>query len=99
MLNEAYRYRFGDEVCFDEVLGTIDLSILAVQSLHGEARTRLDARFVSDTEKKSVVIDATSSVGDALNQIFVGFARREFGLTAFRIERLPAARPSLRASA
>jgi len=94
MSREVYRYRFGEGVPFADVLATLDLSMIAVESLHGESRSRLDARYADDCERRSVVIDASTHVGLALNQVFVGFARREFGEHAFRVERvdrLPAA--------
>lgn len=88
MSREVYRYAFGNDVAFAEVLATLDLSLIAVESLHGESRSRLDARFVDDEPKRAIVIDASTEVGRALNQVFVGYVRREFGETAFRVERL-----------
>lgn len=88
MPREVYRYRFGDDAPFADVLATLDLSMIAVESLHGEARSRLDVRFIDDPERRSIVIDASTHVGQALNQVFVGYARREFGEGAFRIERV-----------
>lgn len=94
MAREVYRYGFDDSVPFMEVLATVDLALIAVESLHGESRSRLDARFTDDPAKRAVVIDASTDVGRALNHLFVGFARREFGEGAFRVERgdrMPAA--------
>lgn len=88
MPREAYRYIFGDTVPFAEVLATVDLSLIAVESLHGESRSRLDARFSDDAAKRAVVIDASTDVGRALNQVFIGYVRREFGEGAVRVERL-----------
>jgi len=88
MPREVYRYVFGQEVPFAEVLSTLDLALIAVESLHGESRSRLDARFTDDPAKRAVVIDASTHVGQALNQVFVGFVRREFGEDAFRFERV-----------
>ncbi len=68
MSREVYRYVFGQEVPFAEVLATLDLSLIAIESLHGESRSRLDARFVNDPPSRAVVIDAATPVGQALNQ-------------------------------
>ena len=87
MPREVYRYVFSEHVPFDDVLDTVDLAVIAVQSLHGEERTRLDARFVSDPKRRTLAIDATTPVGQALNQLFVGYARREFGDGAFEVQR------------
>lgn len=88
MSRPAYRYVLCRPVPFPEVMDTFDLALIAVQSLHGQEKTRLDARFASDSGKRTLVIDAGTAVGEALNQIFTGFARREFGEHGFRIERL-----------
>lgn len=88
MLRPAYRYVLCSPIPFPEVMSTLDLALIAVQSLHGQEKTRLDARFASDAGKRTLVIDAGTAVGEALNQIFTGFARREFGEHALRIERV-----------
>jgi len=88
MPREVYRYVLCRPIPFPEVLATLDLALIAVQSLHGAERTRLDARFASDPRRQTLVIDAATPVGQALNQVFVGFARRELGDDAFRVERL-----------
>lgn len=88
MPREVYRYVFGQEVPFADVLATLDLALLAVESLHGESRSRLDARFTDDPAQRAVVIDASTTVGQALNQVFVGYATREFGEGAFRVGRV-----------
>lgn len=88
MPNHVFRYILCRPIPFPDVLATLDLALIAVQSLHGQERTRLDARFASDAGKLTLAIDAGTAVGQALNQIFTGFARREFGEHAFRIERV-----------
>lgn len=87
MSRDVYRYVFEHEVPFEEVLATLDLAVTAVECLHGESRTRLDARFADDAAKRAVVIDASTDVGQALNQVFVGYARREIGESTFSVER------------
>lgn len=88
MSREVYRYRFNQGPSFEEVLATLDLALIAVESLHGESRSRLDARFTSDAARRAVVIDASTPVGQSLNQVFTGYARREFGEGSFRVERI-----------
>ena len=85
-----YRFRFDRNLPFDEVEATLMLAILAVQGLHGESRTCLDAAHSLDAEKRVIVINADTNVGADLNKLFVSFARREFGETAFRVERVGA---------
>ena len=88
MPREVYRYSFERTVSFTEALATLDLAILAAESLHGECRARLDARFIDDEMTRTIVIDASTEVGRCFNQVFVGFVRREFGDRSFRVERL-----------
>lgn len=87
MSREVFRYDFGQDVPFAEVLATLDLALIAIEAMHGESRSRLDARFADDPVKHTVVIDASTPVGQALNQVFVGYARLGFGETAFQVER------------
>lgn len=88
MANEIYRHILCRPVPFFEVMATFDLALIAVESLHGVERTRLDARFASDAGRRTLAIDAGTPVGQALNQVFTGFARREFGEHAFKVERI-----------
>jgi hypothetical protein len=90
MQSEVYRYVFGTEVPADEVEGTLLLSLLAAESLHGEAQTRLDARHYFDADQRACVVDASTVVGRDLNRLFVGFVRREFGADAFQVARVAA---------
>ena len=90
MQRDIYRYVFDSGVDFSEVTATLDLAFIAIESLHGESRARLDARFTSEPSRRTVVLDATTPVGQALNQVFVGFARREFGEDAFAVRRVEA---------
>lgn len=88
MSRVVYRYQFVEGVSFDEALATLELSLIAVESMYGDSRSRLDARFVDDAKRRLIVIDGSTALGRALNEIFVGYARREFGERAFRVERV-----------
>ncbi len=87
MALQAYRYEFDDSISFFDVLALLDEAITNAESIHGTERVRLDARFAEDTARGVLVIDATTEVGQTLNQLFVGLARRTFGEAAFAIER------------
>ena len=64
------------------------LAVMATESLHGEAQTRLDAGHFLDPIKRACVIDAGTPVGRDLNRLFTGFLSREFGADAFVVERV-----------
>ncbi len=87
MALQAYRYTFHQSVAFLDVLATLDEAITNAESIHGTERVRLDARFAEDAARGIVVIDATTEVGQTVNQLFVGLARRTFGDAAIAIER------------
>ncbi len=94
MTREIYRYAFSPQVPFVEAMATLELALIAVESLHGEARARMDARFAGCPLTRVLVVDSSTHVGQALNQVFVGYARREFGEASFTVTRCPAAAPS-----
>jgi hypothetical protein len=88
MTEPVYRYQFETTVPAEEVETTLVLSILAVEALHGESQTRLDAGHAFDGARRRVVIDAATPVGRDLNRVFIGFVTREFGPGSFRVERV-----------
>lgn len=94
MTREIYRYVFTPQASFHEVLATLELALIAVESLHGEARARMDARLAGRPLARTLVIDASTHVGQALNQVFVGYVRREFGEASFTVTRCPASATS-----
>jgi hypothetical protein len=85
MSQEAYEYQFDENVPGDELEQTFLLCVLAVESLHGEARVRLDGRYCLNAKTHRCTIDAGTAVGRELNRIFAGFVAREFGPTSFRV--------------
>jgi hypothetical protein len=88
MSQNVYRYQITDPEIMVEAQATFDLALLGVQSLHGETRTRLDAKYASDDGKRAFVIDATTAVGESLNHLFAGYLRQEFGERGFHVQRL-----------
>ena len=87
MTEPTYRYTIDPSVPTAEVEITLLLSVIAVESLHGESQARLDAVHALDRGARSVVIDAATAVGRDLNRLFAGFLAREFGATSFTVER------------
>lgn len=88
MSQTLYRYRIAAEVPSEEIEATLLLALFAVESLHGESQTRLDAAHHFDAEHHACILDAGTAVGRDFNRLFVGFLRREFGEDVFRVERL-----------
>lgn len=88
MNKEIYRHTFEPSARMQDVEEALLLAVLAVESLHGQSRVRMDASYCINADKRVCVIDATTPVGRDLCRIFTGFAIREFGETAFKVRRI-----------
>jgi len=88
MLTNSIRFDFGCGVPMRDAEGTLRLALLAVESLVGADRVRLEAHFSIDREGRCIVIDTTAKPGRLLALVFSGYARREFGCNAVAVEHL-----------
>jgi len=86
-----YRYTFNESVSMPEAEATLQLAILAAESLFGEATVRLSAGYTIDEDKRVCVLDATNEVGRSICQIYTGYVTHEFGADAFRVRQVEAA--------
>ena len=89
MSRRVYRYVFRGDVSFREAVAILDLALVAVEGIHGEARARMDARFARHPTARTLVVDASTAVGHTLNQVLVGYLRRGFGDTSFSVSLCP----------
>ena len=87
MTHDTYKYRFDESVPAQELEDTFMLAMLAVESLHGRSRVRMESRFNLDKARRTCVIDASTDVGSDLARIFTGFATKEYGERSVLIER------------
>jgi len=87
MTRETYRYTFDPSARMQEVEEALLLAALAVESLYGQSRVRMDAAYCLNAEKRTCVIDAATQVGRDICRIFTGFVIREFGEQAFSVRR------------
>ena len=78
MTHDTYKYRFDESVPAQELEDTFMLAMLAVESLHGRSRVRMESRFNLDKARRTCVIDASTDVG---------FATKEYGERSVLIER------------
>ena len=88
MTQESYKYRFDQAVPAEDLEDTFMLALLAVESLHSRSRVRMEGRFTIDKQSRTCTINAATTVGRDLARIFTGFATREYGERAVRIERI-----------
>jgi hypothetical protein len=86
MIQESFHYRFAESVPEQELEETLMLAVLAVESLHGRSRVRMESRFNLDKAGRTCVIDASTDVGRDLARIFTGYSVREYGERSVRIE-------------
>ena len=93
MARELYRYRFPSKIAIEDIESTFLLAIVGIESLHGEAQTRMDLSHTFDTTLRGCVIDASSLAGRNLARLFTGLLSREFGSDSFQVERIGAASP------
>ena len=87
MARECMVFHFHQAVPMGDVESTLHLARLAVASLHGDDRVRLQAETEVDRTRRICRIETTREVGQALALIFGGYVRREFGDDAVQIER------------
>lgn len=90
MSDRIFRYRFAPDVPIDEVEATLVAAIMTTESLHGEVQVRLDVAHAFDPDQRSCVIDATTTVGQDLNRLFLGYVLREFGADSLSVEHVHA---------
>lgn len=79
---------FDPTVPLDEINGTLQLSLMAVESLHGVDRLRLEPPPHLFHRERTCVIDTSTKVGRTTASIFLGYARREFGNAAVIVSSL-----------
>lgn len=79
MKKQLYIYRFARTIPVRDIEETLMLALMAVESLHGHVRLRMDGRYRFDKGKRLCEIDATTKVGADLAEIFTGYATREYG--------------------
>ncbi len=87
---ETYKYRFDQSVPAQDLEDTFMLALLAVESMYGHSRVRMESRFNLDKQNRTCFIDAATKVGCDLASIFTGFATKEYGERAVMIDREPA---------
>jgi hypothetical protein len=88
MPRDFYRYRFRSEIDLRDAEDTLLLAILAAEGLFGEAQVRMDAGYAVDHSIHTVIVDASTDVGQAVSAIFTAFALREFGRCAVDVRRV-----------
>lgn len=87
MTVDVFRFEFDPSVPLPEAEMTLQLAMIALEGLVGEARIRLGAAYHVDAARRTLIVDGTTAIGAALVRIFTGLALREFGDDAFVVRR------------
>ena len=90
---------FDKDVPMSEAAGTLELALLATESLHGTERVRLGAAWSFDRAARRVTIDASTEIGHTLALVFFGLSRREFGAASVHIRHALSARAEIAGAA
>jgi hypothetical protein len=88
MARDIYRYQFRGDIALGEAEQTLLLAILAAEGLFGEAQVRMDAGYAIDSSIHTIIVDASTDVGQAVSAIFTAFVLREFGRHAVHVRRV-----------
>jgi len=84
---EFYRYRFDNSIPSRDIEDTFMLALLAVESIYGYSRVRMESRFSLDRQNRTCTIHTSTKTGSDLASIFTGFATIEYGESAVKIDR------------
>jgi len=87
MTNKNYKFNFEQSVKATELEATLLIALLAVESLHGLTAVRMECRFNMDKTNRTCQIDVSTQPGKDLASIFTGFAIKEYGERAVKIEK------------
>ena len=79
------KFSFKPSVDLEQAEGTLLLSIIAAEALHGQATVRLEACYLFSEEKQACVIEHRGKVSDDIIKIFTGFLIHEFGEDSFSV--------------
>ena len=88
MPKNFYHFRLDSDIPIEEIENTLMLALVAVNSLHGVTRVRLDCQFVLDKKRRHVLVDGNTPVGRCFARILAGFADYAYGETGFRFRRI-----------
>jgi hypothetical protein len=88
----AYRFVFDPAVSLAEAEMTLHLALVAVEGLYGQARVRMQAAYKVRPDEHAIVVDASTTIGGSLAEVFTSLSLKEFGDDAVHVRR--AAQPT-----
>ena len=88
MPKNFYHFRLDSDIPIEEIEDTLMLALVAVNSLHGLTRVRLDCQFVLDKKRRHVLVDGNTTVGRCFALLLAGYIDYAFGEHRFRFRRI-----------
>jgi hypothetical protein len=85
MRDTRFRFEFAADVDVAEAQGTLGLSLLAAEGLHGDAKVRTDVAYSVDAVRSEIHVSGRGVTLDHVVQIFTSLLTHEFGREAFRV--------------
>lgn len=87
MRDTEFRFQFTADVDLAEAEGTLRLSLLAAEGLHGEAKVRTEVTFAVDPVRAEIRVAGGGIVTENVVQICTALLTHEFGREAFTVRR------------
>jgi len=85
LIRTVYKFSFDDSFAMDDVEQILALSVIPVESIHGESAMLVDGRFAVNKRRRTCLIDAESQLGNDLARVFTGFLNAKAG-GSFRVD-------------
>lgn len=82
------RLRFKNKTDMRSVEETVALAIVGASCIHGDAAVRLSCSYLVSNEKRTAVVRWEEDVGGCVIRLVIGFCAKEYGSTAFAVERV-----------
>ncbi|MCL4499292.1 MAG: hypothetical protein M1335_03490 [Chloroflexi bacterium] len=79
MTNTYYKFKFSEDVPLERIRKIFDLSMTAVEAIHGMPAVRLNLSCKLDVGDHSLMVEADSKTGYDLARVLLQFFAREFG--------------------
>jgi hypothetical protein len=87
MSESPYCFVIDASVPLAEAEMSLQLAMIALEGLYGQAGIRLEARYDVDGAGRAIVVDASTDVGAALVRVFTALLIREIGDDSFSVRR------------
>jgi len=84
---QTTRFKFKASVPMHEVMETMLMAQLAIESIYGEDRAKLETSIGAYPRRRLILIGTANEIGVNLALVFMGYMRREFGGRSFTMER------------